>query len=74
MNIITEGHLKQTEQLCKHLRLTSVFEDEKSTEAKTAVLKKLNETIVKEFVKDISMKRVNYYKQVLVLNKCICWV
>ena len=66
----TELDSLQTKQLCKHLRSTSVFEDEKSTEDKTAVLEKLNETIVKEFVKNMSIKRVNFSKQVLYLNKC----
>ena len=56
----TELDSLQTKQLCKHLRSTSVFEDEKSTEAKTAVLDKLNETIVKEFVKNMSKKRVSF--------------
>ena len=61
--------LKDTEQLCKYLRSTSAFEDSKSTEAKTAVLKKLNETIVNEFVTEMSAKRVSFQNKIIFLNK-----
>ena len=54
--------LKDTEQLCKYLRSTSVFDDSKSTEAKIAVLKKLNETVVKKFVTEMSKKIVSFLK------------
>lgn len=60
MNICIGFDLQQTEKLRKHLRSTSVFEDEKSNKAKEAVLEKLNDTVVKEFVTNMSMKRVNF--------------
>ena len=60
MNICIGFDLQQTEKLRKHLRSTSVFEDEKSNKAKEAVLEKLNDTVVKKFVTNMSMKRVNF--------------
>ena len=58
--------IKLNEQLSQYLSASSVFDDEKATEAKSAVIEKLNATLVKEFVKKVSQKRVSLFQSLYV--------